>query len=172
MTSWQIMPLFMWAPIHSVIYKICLNTTVIKQGIPLCRCTITYNCLTFLFCLYQKIEDISFDCFNFSSKSKIMIYICVVSINFMLLKIIDPIRNRFYIIFLVSGINPQRTSMSRQFFHIKYSKPMRSKNLFYCEKGKIREMFMVNSIKLRFLHQSHKMRKLHCNNTIWLKENF
>lgn len=48
----------------------------------------------------------------------------------------------------VTSQHPQTTSMGLQFFHVKYTKTKGRKNALSGEKREIREMLVINRIKL------------------------
>src|SRR5208282_1127323 len=114
--------------IHCEIHKIRADAAVIQERISFSRSPVADDFLAVSLRMNQELEQLTLRFLNIFFKSCITLDTVQAGVLFALQERMHGGRNRFAVVLGMTGINPQRSAMTRQFLHVKKRKTVSRKN--------------------------------------------
>src|SRR5688572_7684823 len=175
MMNWNACPrqklaLLMRASIDGVIDEVGPNSAEIKQRVSFGRSPVTHHRTPLVFCRDQELQKLAFGLFYFFAEAKVSLQIRDRASSLFGSQVLDSFFRPFAAIFLMPHVNSQRPPMSRKFVDVENGQSMSSHDLAHGMEREVREMLMVNRVKLILIHQAHQMWKLQGDHALAFKQ--
>src|SRR6266853_1938221 len=155
------------AAAYGVIEEIGTDAAVVEQGVALARRTVARDVLSLALDADQAFKQFALGLFDLLAKGRIVLDSVESSLHLARAEVHDPRPDRLGGVVSMTTIDAQRTPVRRKLLHVEQRYSVGGEHLLYGDKREVREVLVVNGVKLVLRHQPHEMRKLHSDHTVW-----